>query len=95
MTECLMDFPPAAVWCPACYAEQQQSRMVAELREANSLKRRELELRDQRSEEENYWLPTPKPTRYIPKPEPKSNVLNPVSPTTKGGMSIEPRRKSL
>ena len=95
MSECLMDFPHAALWCPACYAEVQQSQVITEMRRANDLKQQELLLRDQRDDD---WRPAPKPVQYVP-PRPavsKTTVLNPIVPNDKtGGISIEPRRKSL
>lgn len=93
MSECLMDFPHAPVWCPACYAEQQQNQVITELRRANDLKAQELLLRDQHDDD---WRPAPKPVQYTPArtPPSKTVVLNPQDYNT-GGMSIEPRRKSL
>ena len=90
-----MDYPHAPVWCPACWAEQQQGQVITEMRRANDLKAQELLLRDQRDDD---WRPAPKPVRYTPA-QPRqstSTVLNPIVPNNKtGGMSIEPRRKSL
>ena len=92
MSECLMDYPHAPVWCPACWAEQQQGQVITEMRRANDLKERELLLRDQRSDDENYWRPTPKPVRYTPALTPPVQQQNEKG----GGIGIEPRqRKSL
>ena len=97
MSSCIdygIDYPHAAVHCPACYAEQQQDRMVTEMRRANDLKQQELQLRDQRSEDETYWRPAPKPVRHVPAPAtpPKVTQQN----NERGGIGIEPRhRKSL
>ena len=92
MSECLLDFPHAAVHCPACWADLTQVRIANEARRANDLKERELLLRDQRSDDENYWRPTPKPIRYIPAPAPPAQQQNEKG----GGIGIEPRqRKSL
>ena len=86
MAECLFDYPHAAVWCPACYAEQQQGHVLTEMRRANDLKQQELLLRDQRSEDD--WRPAPKPVRYVPAP-----VKPPEQPkqTRRGGMNVEPQ----
>ena len=90
MSECLLDYRHEPVWCPACYAEQQQGQVLTEMRRANDLKAQELQLRDQRSEDETYWRPTPKPVQYVPA------VTPPTPQNEKGGISIEPRqRKSL
>ena len=85
MAECLLDYPHAPVWCPACYAEQQQDRMVTEMRRANDLKAQELELRSQRSEDD--WRPAPKPVRHIPTPVRQEQPKQ----TRKGGMNVEPK----
>ena len=42
--ECMMDFPHAAVWCPACHAAETQSRIAGQMQRANDLKEQELEL---------------------------------------------------
>ena len=89
MSECLLDYRHEPVWCPACYAEQQQGQVLTEMRRANHLKAQELQLRDQRGEDET-WRPAPKPVRYVPA------VTPPTPQNEKGGISIEPRqRKSL
>ena len=93
MSECQLDYPHAAVWCPACWAEQQQGQVITEMRRANDLKQQELLLRDQREDDVVYRKPQPHPVRYIPATTPPS----PEAPNTeKGGIGIEPRqRKSL
>ena len=91
MSECVMDYPHAAIWCHACSAEEQQAQVITEMRRANDLKAQELQLRDQRSEDETYWRPAPKPVQYVP-------AVTPPTPqnSEKGGIGIEPRqRKSL
>ena len=35
---CTLDFPHAAAWCPACYAESQTNAIIAEAKRANDLK---------------------------------------------------------
>ena len=87
MSECLFDYPHAAVWCPACWAEQQQGRVITEMRRANDLKQHELLLRDQRGEE-NYWKPKPPPVKYVPT---AVKQQGPPKETKRGGMNIEPQ----
>ena len=96
MSECLFDFPHAAVWCPACWSDQQQGQVITEMRRANDLKAQELLLRDQRDDD---WRPAPKPVQYTPaRPAiSRTTVLNPLDSngkptvTRKGGMNIEPQ----
>ena len=88
MSECLMDYPHAPVWCQACWAEQQQGQVITEMRRANDLKERELLLRDLHDDD---WRPAPKPVQYIPATTPPAQQQS-----KKGGIGIEPRqRKSL
>jgi hypothetical protein len=87
MSECLLDYPHAPVWCPACWAEQQQDQVITEMRRANDLKEQELLLRDQH---DDGWRPAPKPVRYIPPMTTPAQQHN-----EKGGIGIEPRHKSL
>jgi hypothetical protein len=79
-----LDYPHAVVWCGDCWEQEQHSRQLAELRRANDLKERELDMR-----EHDEWVEpktAPKP-RYVPP------MLSPA-PKVKGGMSVEPRRRS-
>ena len=86
MSECLFDFPHAAVHCPACWADLTQVRIANEARRANDLKQQELLLRDQHDGD---WRPAPKPVQYTPARQTpsKTTVLNPRP----GGMNIEPQ----
>ena len=78
-----LDFPHAATWCSACWDEQQRSRHTATMEKANDLKERELDLR-----EHGEWV-EPKAA-----PRPRYVISPPPAPTARGGMSIEPRRRS-
>jgi hypothetical protein len=87
MSECLLDYPHAALWCPACWADLTQVRIANEATRANDLKERELGLR-----EHVEWV-EPKPQQpqqtYVPlPPEPKARQRY----GEKGGMQIEPDR---
>ena len=82
-----LDYPHASEWCDDCYDQKQRGQQIAEMRRANDLKQRELDLR-----EWGNWVeprPQPKP-RYIPPPP-----ALPSAPKVKGGgMSVEPRIRS-
>jgi len=83
----LLDFPHAAAWCSDCREEEQRSQQITEMRRANDLKERELNLREGWAASEP--RPQPKP-RYIPPPP-----ALPSAPKVKGGgMSVEPRIRS-
>jgi hypothetical protein len=78
-----LDFPHTAAWCDDCWAQGQRSQQIAEMRRANDLKERELYLR-----EGGEWVE--------PKREPKPQYILPLpaAPKARGGMSVEPRRRS-
>ena len=79
-----LDYPHAVVWGGDCWEQEQHSRQLAEMRRANDLKERELDMR-----EHDEWVEpkaAPKP-RYVPP------MLPPAS-NARGGMSVEPRRRS-
>ena len=79
-----LDYPHASTWCDQCWAQEQRSQQTTEMRRANDLKQRELDLR-----EWGGWVEpkaTPKPRYVLPPPSaPKAQG---------GGMSVEPRRHS-
>ena len=79
------DFPPAPVWCPECYAEETQTIIAREATRANDLKERELNLRSS-----GYWQePEVQVVRqYTPPPAP-------INTSQLGGISIEPRHRSI
>ena len=81
---CTLDYPHAPVWCDACYSQQQQARVLAEMRRTNDLKEKELELRML-----GEWVNTEQaPRRVYVQATPR-----PVeTPKTIGGTNIEPRR---
>ena len=83
----LLDFPHAAAWCSDCREEEQRSQQITEMRRANDLKERELNLREGWAEAEPRREPKP---RYIPPPP----ILTPAPKAQGGGMSVEPRRRS-
>ncbi len=78
-----LDFGHTAVWCDDCWDQEQRSQQTAELRRANDLKQRELDLREWGEWVEPKWQPKPK---YV--------LPLPPAPRVTGGMSIEPRRRS-
>ena len=82
----LLDFPHASEWCNECYEQQQRGQQTAQLRRANDLKERELDLRERGDWVEPRAQPRP---RYIPPPP-----ALPSAPKAGGGMSVEPRRRS-
>ena len=96
---CDMDFPHAALWCAACYAESQTNALIRETRRANDLKEEELEiLRENRAD--MLWASQPSEIRWadFPKPRPRRPVQLPPPPTPKasapkagGGIKVEPR----
>jgi hypothetical protein len=77
-----LDFDHTSVWCDDCWDQEQRRQQTAELRRTNDLKQRELDLREW-GESEPRREPRP---RYILPPPP--------TPKVKGGMSVEPRRRS-
>lgn len=92
---CTLDFPHAALWCAACYAESQTNALIRETRRANDLKEEELAiLRENQAgpPSEVRWgnrpvAPPRRPVYLPPPPAPKA-----PAPTT-GGMTVEPRRR--
>jgi len=76
-----MDFPHSPAWCDDCYLETRENQVLFEMRRANDLKERELELREMDSDA---WVePTPRFRRTYVLPPP---------PNKKGGTFVEPRR---
>jgi hypothetical protein len=72
----------AVIHCEACWAEMQRDRLVGETQRANDLKEEELALR-----QDAKWVE--------PRPQPRPTyVLPPKQAEERGGMQIEPRRKS-
>ena len=80
------DFPHAPVWCPECYAQESQSIIAQEMRRANDLKEKELELREQ-----GYWQ---EPEIKVVRPYVPSARVEQPKQLSKGGMNIEPARES-
>lgn len=77
-----MDFKHSAAYCDDCYLEARDNQVLLEMRRANDLKERELELREMGSDA---WVePTPRFRRTY--------VLPPPQPNIKGGTFVEPRR---
>lgn len=84
MAKCIdygIDYPHAAVHCPACYEQVTQQGMLKEMTRANDLKEKELGLR--LSGELPEQLPPPKPRVVYTQPV-KQQISN-------GGIDIEPR----
>jgi hypothetical protein len=82
-----LDFPHAPVWCPDCYAQESQSIIAREMRRANDLKQKELELR-----ERGYWQ---EPEARVVRPYTPPARVEPQGPQPRrGGMNIEPVRES-
>jgi hypothetical protein len=75
------DHTPA--WCDDCWEQEQRSRQTTEMRRANNLKQRELDLRE--------WGEWVEPKR---EPMPRYILPLPAAPKARGGMSVEPRRRS-
>ena len=76
-----MDYRHSPLWYDDCYREQREGNVLSEMRRANDLKERELDLR-----EVGEWVeprPRPRPTYIVPPTTDKKE---------RGGMSIEPRR---
>ena len=84
--DCLLDFPHAAVWCPACWADLTQVRIAKESKRANDLKEQELELLAASLDSTH-----PTPARRPAQPQVRY-VQAPVKeqPPKRGGMNIEP-----
>jgi hypothetical protein len=84
-----LDFPHASTWCDQCWEQEQRSRQTAEMRRANDLKQRELDLR-----ELGDWVeerPRPRPRYLLPAPPPPTpQPVNKLKWGQKGGMNIEP-----
>jgi hypothetical protein len=79
-----LDFDHRSWCCDDCWDQEQRGRLLAEMHRANDLKQAELYLR-----ESGEWVDPKRGTkpRYIPPP--------PLpAPKMKGGMSVEPRRRS-
>jgi hypothetical protein len=79
-----MDFPHAAAWCDDCWGQEQQGRMLAEMRRANDLKDQELFMR-----QEGEWVdakPRPRPTYVLPPPQ---------QPVKRGGIRVDPRKNPV
>jgi hypothetical protein len=85
MADCQLDYPHAPVWCPACWEEHQQTRLVAALEKANKLKERELELA---MREPDGWV---EPRPRLRNAQPRQTYILPEGKPQKGGMRIEPR----
>ncbi|MAH48085.1 hypothetical protein CMI37_19840 [Candidatus Pacearchaeota archaeon] len=86
MSECLFDFPHAAVWCPACWADLTQTRIAKESKRANDLKEVELDLLAaslDSTQPTPARRPTSPPVRYVQAPVKEQ-------PPKRGGMNIEP-----
>jgi hypothetical protein len=71
-----LDFPHLPVHCSDCWEDEKRGRVLVEMRRANDLKERELEILNTRE------YPESRP-RYTPPP--------PVPKLQKGGINIEPR----
>lgn len=84
MSECMMDFKHAPIWCAACTTIEQSRLALEEQRRANNLKEYELTL------EPVVYLKPPKPW-VRPMPEPVPAYKPEEKSRTRGGMSIEPR----
>jgi hypothetical protein len=78
-----LDFRHTAAWCDECWAQGQRGQQITEMRRANDLKERELDLR-----ELGEWV-EPKAA-----PRPRYTLPLPTAPNLTGGMSVEPRRRT-
>ena len=92
---CTLDFPHAAAWCPACYAESQTNAIIAESRRANDLKEEELEiLRENRAD--MLWAGQPSEVRWgnwsgAKKPRVQLPPPPKAAAPRGGGIQVEPR----
>jgi len=74
-----MDFPHHPVHCGDCWEDEQRGRVLVEMRRANDLKERELQLR-----EGGEWV-EPKPAF-----QPRYNILPPkLTGIGKGGVRVD------
>jgi len=88
---CTLDFPHAAAWCPACYAESQTNALIAEAKRANDLKAEELGLRERYGWVESSPPPPPPPQRTYMLPAPATTPKNTQRYGEKGGIRIDHR----
>ena len=80
------DFPHAPVWCPECYARESQSVIAREMRRANDLKEKEIQLRG-----DGFWQ---EPEIQVVRQYAPSARVEPPKLQSRGGMNIEPIRES-
>ena len=84
------DFPHAPVWCPECYAEATQTIIAREATRANDLKEQEIKARI-----DGYWQePEVQVVRQYTPPRQQPPPA-PINTSQLGGISIEPRHRSI
>ena len=98
-----LDFPHSPSWCNECCDQDQRGKQLAEMRRANDIKERELDLKQRELDiqeeigEYGHGFQSHGPTAVTPRRKMRPTYMLPPptpAPKARGGMSVEPRRRS-
>ena len=98
-----LDFPHSPSWCNECWEQDQRGKQLAEMRRANDLIERKLDLKQRELDiqeeigEYGHGFQSHGPTAVTPRRKMRPTYMLPPptpAPKARGGMSVEPRRRN-